>query len=106
MDPRFFLIVEPAVELALRPSSSAPYTLSVEAASLGLGEWAAGLGAGVVAVVAAVAAGSGRVVSVAVGKTSLLSDPAGNSEGRPSAGRGETAFVPSAAAGRSEGRFP
>lgn len=48
MDPRFFLDlrVEPAVELALRPSSSAPcapFSLSVEAASLVSGAWLAGL---------------------------------------------------------------
>jgi hypothetical protein len=48
MDPRFFLdlTVEPGVELALRPSSSAPYetfSLSVEPASLVSGAWLAGL---------------------------------------------------------------
>ena len=48
MDPRFFLdlAVEPAVELALRPSSSAPYvtfSLIVDAASLVSAAWLAGL---------------------------------------------------------------
>jgi len=48
MDPRFFLdlTVDPAVELALRPSSSAPnetFVLSVEAASLVSGAWLARL---------------------------------------------------------------
>jgi len=74
MDPRFFLvlIVEPGVELALRPSSSAPYatfSLSVEEASLGSGAGVAGLvsstafvGSGTLAAVVGSGPGAGLVV--------------------------------------------
>lgn len=134
MDPRF-LIVDSGLELALRPSSSAPYatfSLSVEAASLRSGLPVAGftvfVGSGTLAAVAGsgtgtgfvavggtetigigsgvVAVGLGGAVSFAVGETTLGSDSTGISDGRPSTGGVETAFLPSAAAGRSEGNFP
>ncbi len=117
MDPRFFLDlrVEPAVELALRPSSSAPYaafSLSVEAASLVSGAWLAGLVSSTVFVgfgtlAAGVGSGAGGTLlgvggaaleaaaglrgalAGAVGaveETTLRSVSAGNSEGRPPIG--------------------
>lgn len=137
MVPRFFFLrVEPGVELALRPYSSAPYvpfSLSVEAPSLVSGSWVVsstalvgsgtlaageGSGAGAVLVVTGgvetvgvgsgiAAAGLGGAVSVTVeAETTPSSDATGNNEGRPSTGRGETASLPSDAAGRSEGSFP
>ena len=117
MDSRFFLVltVEPA-ELALRPSSSAPYTafsLRVEPAAFGSTAWVVGL------VSSTIFVGSGTlVVGVGAGAEATLvdlrgavfeavrSDATGSREGSPSTSRVETAFLPSAAAGRSEGSFP
>ena len=119
MDPRFFLDlrVDPGVELALRPSSSAPYTtfsLSVEAASLVSGAWLAGLvsstvfvGSGALAAGVGLGAGGTLVVvggagTVGVGAGLVVADLTGAVAGAVGAA-GETT-PRSVSAGNSEGR--